>query len=260
VAQANQRLTNLDRLAQFREAGGDSVERRAEAGFLLAELYLFQLDKPDRALEEYRKIAAEFEGTPIAAKAMNAQAWVLSRKLERTAEADSIFWAVVRQHPATEAQLAARDYLEMHGLEVPSDLIKLPERQLARVVEPPPVTPAPTQTVPLFQPAPQHRAVIDTTLRRPPGLLPGLQDSLLAAPTQSPPQRSLEGPPYAGPPSPPSPPPGGQAGASPARQPNTPPGVPPSTPPAAAQAPAGRDSSANEMRAPAPNDTTQAPR
>jgi hypothetical protein len=52
---------------------------------------------------------------------------VLSRKLQRPAEADSLFWVVVRQHPGTEAQLAARDYLEQRGATVPADLIKLPE-------------------------------------------------------------------------------------------------------------------------------------
>lgn len=146
--QAAQRLTNLDRVAQFRSAGGDSAEKRAEAGFLLAELYLFQLDKPERALEEYRKVAADFRGTPWEAKALNAQAWVLSRKLDQKAAADSLLWAVVRRHPATEAQLAARDYLERQGQVVPAAWIKEPPRPVAivdtslRLTPPPETTPS----------------------------------------------------------------------------------------------------------------------
>jgi len=124
--QAQSRLTNLDRVMQFRSAGGDTLQKQAEAGFLLAELYLFQLGKPERALEEYAKVATEFAGTPWAAKALIAEAWVLSRKLGRRTEADSLFWIVVRHHPATESQLAARDYLEQDGTEVPDSLIKLP--------------------------------------------------------------------------------------------------------------------------------------
>jgi hypothetical protein len=264
VAQANQRLTNLDRLAQFRNAEGDSVEKKAEAGFLLAELYLFQLEKPERALEEYGKIVTEFAGTPIAAKAMNAQAWVLSRRLERPAEADSLFWAVVRQHPATEAQLAARDYLEMEGIDVPAELIKLPERQLARE-EPPPVIPPPSQNIPLFQTEP-HRAGIDSTSRPAPNLPPGVGDSLfLASPTQAPPSPAQVGPPEPAasqtPPSATSPPPSGSGPAAPAGPPkppsNPPPGVPPNTPPAASQAPAPKDSTATQVRAPAPPDTAR---
>lgn len=124
---AGQRLTNLDRLAQYRTAGGDTLQKRAEAGFLLAELYLFTHDRPERALEQYRTIAQTYSGTPYAAKAMNAQGWILSRKLHREAAAESLFWRVIYDYPATEGQLAARDYLESAGRAVPDSLIKLPE-------------------------------------------------------------------------------------------------------------------------------------
>ena len=147
AAQAQQRLSNLERLAQFRGASGDSVDKKAEAGFLLAELYLFQLEKPERALEEYRKVEQQFPGSPQAAKAINAQAWVLSRKLERKNEADSLFWKVVHKYPATEAQLAARDYLELEGVSVPENLIKLPERKLAVVDTLPQLAQPPGTTV-----------------------------------------------------------------------------------------------------------------
>jgi tetratricopeptide (TPR) repeat protein len=126
ATQAQGRLANLDRVMQYRTAGGDTLRKRAEEGFLLAELYLFQLGKPERALEEYGKVAAALPGTPWAAKALDAQAWVLSRKLGRTAEAESLFWVVVHQYPATEAQLAARDYLERGGASVPDSLIRMP--------------------------------------------------------------------------------------------------------------------------------------
>jgi tetratricopeptide (TPR) repeat protein len=126
-AQADERLKNLERLARFRGAGQDSAELAVEADFLLAEQYLFQLDKPDRAIEQYQQIAANYAGTASAGKALNAQAWVLSRRMDRPAEADTLFWRVVREYPATEAQLAARDYLELAGYEVPADLIRLPE-------------------------------------------------------------------------------------------------------------------------------------
>jgi len=128
---AQKRLASLERLAKFASTVKDTVEGKAETAFLLAEQYLFQINKPERALDEYRRIEQQFKHTPWAAKAIVAQAWVLSRKLDRRAEADSLFWVVVRKHAATEAQLAARDYLEMEGAEVPEKLIKLPVLQLA---------------------------------------------------------------------------------------------------------------------------------
>ncbi len=128
VAQATQRLSNLERIAQYRSGtGADSLEQKAEASFLTAELYLFQLERPDRALEEYRRVAREHQGTAVAARAMTAEAWVLARRLDRQSAADSMFWRVVREHPATEAQLAARDYLEERGHDVPASLIVMPK-------------------------------------------------------------------------------------------------------------------------------------
>ena len=156
--QASQRSANLERIAQYRTgSGADSLEKRAEAGFLTAEQYLFQLDKPERALEEYGRVAADYPGTPVAGRALLAQAWVLSRRLEQPARADSLFWTVVRKYPATEAQLAARDYLEAEGATVDPSLIVMPK------------PPAPTRADSLAA-----QALSDTvSLTRPPaGTLP----------------------------------------------------------------------------------------
>jgi TolA-binding protein len=161
--QAQSRLTNLDRVMQFHSTSGDTLQKRAEAGFLLAELYLFQLAKPERALDEYRKVSADCAGTTWAAKALTAEAWVLNRKLGRRAEADSLLWIVVRQYPATESQLAARDYLEQDGVTVPDSLIRLPL----------PVAPAPADSVRLTPPpagaAPLGRLAAADTVGAPSG-------------------------------------------------------------------------------------------
>ena len=170
VTLATQRLANLDRLAQFRTGGGDTLQKGAEAGFLLAELYLFTHEKPERALEEYRRIAESYDGTPHAAKAMNAQAWVLSRKLGREAEAESLFWRVVLEYPATEEQLAARDYLEFAGRVVSDTLIKLP---------PPKAPPRDTSQAP--KAPPQGPATDGSTAL---GRLPQGPDSLRIGPRQ----------------------------------------------------------------------------
>jgi tetratricopeptide (TPR) repeat protein len=161
--QAMQRAASLERLAQFRQKSeGDSLEHKAEAAFMLAEQYLFELDKPERAIEEYRKIEAEFAGTPFEAKAITAEAWTLSRRLKRQLAADSLFWKVVREHAGTEAQLAARDYLEVDGIDVPTDLIKLPEPKLARVDTSQILTRPPQGDTPLGSALTPPRAVGDT--------------------------------------------------------------------------------------------------
>ena len=146
------RLANLDRLSSLGAATGrDSTERKAEAAFMRAELYLFTHDRPDRALDQYRQIEKDFEGTPWGGKALNAQAWLLRRKLNRPAEADSLLWVVIHRYKATEAQLAARDYLEAEGEAVPDSLIVRPVARAdtarvaaadtLRLTPPPSVTP-----------------------------------------------------------------------------------------------------------------------
>ena len=142
ATQAQSRITNLDRIQQFRTATGDTIQRQAEIGLGLGEMYLFQLNKPDRALEEYTKLATQVAGSPWAGKALNAEGWVLSRKLGRRASADSVWWIVVRKYAATESQLAARDYLEQDGITVPDSLIQLPKE---------PETPPPALTAQLTQ-------------------------------------------------------------------------------------------------------------
>jgi TolA-binding protein len=125
--QAQQRADDLGRIMQFRKgAGADSTEKQAEAGFLTAERYLFELKRPDRALVEYANVANTYPGTPVAARALTAQAWVLLRRMDKPHEADSLFWKVVNEYPATQAQLAARDYLESEGTHVPDSLIVAP--------------------------------------------------------------------------------------------------------------------------------------
>ena len=153
IQQAAQRLATLDQIEKFRSATGDSLQRRAETNFMLAEQYLFQLDKPERALEQYSNVADSLKGTPWAAKALMAKAWVLSRKLQRQREADSLFWVVVREYPETEAQLAARDYLELAGHMVPTELIQPPRPVVPAMADTLVLTPAPA-TPALGAPAP----------------------------------------------------------------------------------------------------------
>lgn len=178
---AQQRADNLARIEQFRSvAGADSLEKKAEAAFLTAELYLFQLARPERALEEYAKVASEYSGTAVAGRALNAQAWVLSRKLDRKAEADSLFWEVVRRYPATEAQLAARDYLELAGHAVPESLIVAPAPPPVDTTKAVPELAAPPASVPpigtgAFAPTDTlRRAPPRPRIDREPGIRPGM--------------------------------------------------------------------------------------
>jgi len=151
AVQAQQRTDNLVRLERFRTASGsDSLIRQAEAKFLVAEHFLFNLDRPERALEEYQQIADSTRDSSLIARALTAQGWVLSRKLDRQKSADSLYWKVVREYPGTYAQLAARDYLEADGQTVDEKLIVAPAFEAPMVFEAE-LTQTPSQTQKLGQ-------------------------------------------------------------------------------------------------------------
>ncbi len=84
------------------DSASTATAAAAEARFLHAELYLFQQDKPEKALEEYIGIQKDFAGTDHAAKAALAEAWVRMNALADTARGRAKYADVMRTYPNTE--------------------------------------------------------------------------------------------------------------------------------------------------------------
>lgn len=82
----------------------------AEARFMRAELYLFQQENPEKAIDEYRGIETEFAGSEYAAKAGLALAWVASEQGDSTAAA-SKYAEVAQTYPRTEYGRRASEVL-----------------------------------------------------------------------------------------------------------------------------------------------------
>ncbi len=76
-AQALRRAQNLSTLRQYRTAmASDTTQARAGAAFMMAELYYFQLEKPESALIQYRRVEREFPRSIYAAKSAYARLWI----------------------------------------------------------------------------------------------------------------------------------------------------------------------------------------
>jgi TolA-binding protein len=103
---ADSRAQNLSTVRGLMAAAGDSLSlaqaAAAEARFMRAELYLFQQENPDRALEEYQAIESTFRGTDHAAKAGLAIAWLSRNSLGDSAAAMAKYAEVAEQYPGTE--------------------------------------------------------------------------------------------------------------------------------------------------------------
>ena len=104
---AERRAKNLGTVKSLlAEASSDSASAAtaaaAQAHFMRAELYLFQQDKPDKALAEYLEIQKDFPGTDHEAKAALAEAWVRMHALADTARGRAKYAEVMRRFPDTE--------------------------------------------------------------------------------------------------------------------------------------------------------------
>jgi hypothetical protein len=118
--QAKRRADGLARLVALQAADTlkatpgsapkDQVEA-AEKDFLAAELYYFQQDKADKALEQYALVEQNYPGTPFAARSALARAWILTFAMEDTAAGRQAYEQVMERYPRTEQAGIARQML-----------------------------------------------------------------------------------------------------------------------------------------------------
>jgi TolA-binding protein len=110
VAQARARSENLARLAETQSAATDTTaaNRAAETAYRQAEHYLFQLAKPERALEEFTRIEHDYPQSPLAPKAAFARVWVLARRLNQPAAARAAYDSLVTKYPGSDYASAAQ--------------------------------------------------------------------------------------------------------------------------------------------------------
>jgi tetratricopeptide (TPR) repeat protein len=101
-SQALKRGQNLATLRQYRAAmASDTTQARAGAAFMMAELYYFQLEKPDSAVLQYRRVESEFPHSIYAAKAAYARLWIMTHDRSDTLGAMALTDSIVRRYRGT---------------------------------------------------------------------------------------------------------------------------------------------------------------
>ncbi len=117
VNEAERRSEGLGQLKQYLESGGEAaVGPKGESLYLSAELNLFQLNKPEKALEIYREVESSYPDSPLAPKAAYAAAWVLINKLDREEEGMDEYRRLAEEYPYTDYAAGARRILGMTPL------------------------------------------------------------------------------------------------------------------------------------------------
>ena len=109
--QAEQRSLNLDKIDILRAAAASDTtgrEAAAAAAFGVAERFLIDADRPQRAIEEYGKVEREYAGTLSAPKASFAAGWVYARRssARKRPTACGAIWSPTIRRPRTGARPA----------------------------------------------------------------------------------------------------------------------------------------------------------
>lgn len=112
--QALKRSVDISLLKAYRlQSGQEATEQSAKLQFLMAEHYLFGLNKPDSAFANYFRVARDYSDQPLAAKAWFAAGWTALKFLSDSAKADSIFYVLIEKYPVTRYANGARSFLNL---------------------------------------------------------------------------------------------------------------------------------------------------
>lgn len=102
--------SSIGRLTEYREtlSGGEESEL-ARTQFLLAELHLLDLGKPEQAIEEYEKVVTDFPTSDYGPKAAFAVAWVYENVQEDSVLAITAYYRVITKYPGTSYAAASEE-------------------------------------------------------------------------------------------------------------------------------------------------------
>ena len=120
--EALQRSSDIGKLELYSQkqdfdstATQEDYENAALTQYLLAELYLTQLNKPDSALQEFEYIIQNFPNTLIAPKALIATATIQRDYYDDTLSCDNFLRAVLLDYPKSDYIPEAIDLLGLEG-------------------------------------------------------------------------------------------------------------------------------------------------
>ena len=109
---ALERAVSLERFVALKESlTTGETEKIAKNQFLLAELYFFDLQKFEQAIEEYEKVARDFPDTDYAPKAVYAIAWLYENEKGDSSKAAIYYKKLIDEFPNTEYAHKAKQSL-----------------------------------------------------------------------------------------------------------------------------------------------------
>lgn len=126
-----EKWSEVERLRKLREfideKGLQSVDELAQAHFLVAEFYYYQLDDPEQALAGFQTVVDSFPDSPWAPKASYTRAWIFEKEMGDSIASRQAYQMLIDGYPDTRYSDFAR--IEM-DLELPERPIGFYEDEL----------------------------------------------------------------------------------------------------------------------------------
>jgi len=119
VAQkAQERSADIVKLQEYRDQlSGEEAEKSVKTLFLLAEMYLMELNEPDSALSAYRSVIEHFPETSYAPRSAYAMSWIWEKVKRDSLQAKKAYERIIQDFPQTPYAQKAREWLGLPPLE-----------------------------------------------------------------------------------------------------------------------------------------------
>jgi len=103
ASEALSKSANIAKVEEYKtQLSEGETEESGRVLFLLAELYLTQMNQPDSALAEYLALADKYPESEYAAKSLYAAAWILENLKKDTTRAKEIYRRILKEHPGSD--------------------------------------------------------------------------------------------------------------------------------------------------------------
>lgn len=124
---ALQKSADISKLEEYQKSlSSEETEESAKTRFLLAELYLTQMNKPESALAEYRSLVESNPNSEYTPKALLAMAWICHNRLGDTLGSKKICEEILEKYPNSDYAKLAKKFLniqpEILALDMPEIL------------------------------------------------------------------------------------------------------------------------------------------
>jgi TonB family protein len=101
--QAVERSANISKLSQFRQAASaEDLEKAAQSQFQLAELFVFELENPDTAMQEFQVVIDSFPESEYAPKAHLARGFIYDKHFGMTDSSRTEYRKVLEKYPSSD--------------------------------------------------------------------------------------------------------------------------------------------------------------